>query len=382
MGNYQQHYTKGRILDSSPGPGDAGQGLNRSRIYSRVSLPEVWREQPEIIYHFLARRPDYQQLCQEVAYVLKHRLLGEGIELSSLSYRAKELDSFLEKLERKKYANPFTEITDFAGVRVVCLYPSDIDRIEEIIRQEFSLVEKIDRYQNTDSEHVGYMAVHILAKLGDDYSGPRYDHIKNQICEIQIRTVLQHAWALIDQHLVYKRPWQIPEDLRLQIIQLSRVLEDADRKFELIRNRRTEYIKALEEMKCENDFLSQEINHDTFNIFCKMTFPEVVHEKDKRLFDRVLKWIDHERYSKLYDLYEIIRKAQPRLKYVVNTLDDILDRQGRTTSVWTDLDFMHISLAISDKSYRNVAGILPELFDILSDIVPEDEDEDKESEYN
>jgi putative GTP pyrophosphokinase len=381
MGNYQQqHYAKGKILDSFPGPGDAGQSIqstNRSRTYSRVSLPEIWREQPEIIYHFLARRPDYQQLCQEVAYVLKHRILGEGIELSSISYRAKELDSFLEKMERKKYTNPFSEITDFAGVRVVCLYPSDIERIEEIIRQEFSMVERIDRYQDADVEHVGYMAVHILAKLGDDYSGPRYDHIKNQICEIQIRTVLQHAWALIDQHLVYKRPWQIPEDLRLQIIQLSRVLEDADKKFEMIRNRRTEYVQALEEMKCENDFLSQEINHDTFNIFCKMMFPEVVHEKDKRLFDRVLKWLDYENYTVLCDLYEVIEKAQPKLRYVVNTLDDILDRQGRTTSVWTDLDFMHISLAIADKSYRNVAGILPELFDILMSIA-DDDDEDSD----
>src|SRR5437868_4428074 len=79
----------------------------------------LWKENTAAIKSFLERRPDYEKLCAEVAYILNRELNKAGIEFSTITYRAKSLNSFLEKIERKSYRDPIAEITDFAGVRVV-----------------------------------------------------------------------------------------------------------------------------------------------------------------------------------------------------------------------------------------------------------------------
>ncbi len=344
-------------LDSKP--------LRSTVKVSGVAVPDVWRERTEIIYEFLARQTDYEQLCLEVAYVLKRKLKEKGIEVSSITYRAKDLNSFLEKLSRKFYKDPFKEITDFAGVRVVCLYSSDLHRIEEVIRQEFEVIEKVDKYKENSSDRFGYMAVHFLVKLGDEFSGARYDHLKNLVCEIQTRTILQHAWALIDQHLVYKKKSSVPEELRQRIIQLSKVLEEADRQVEMIRQIRMEYIKSLKEAQSQDAFLSQEINIDSFRAFCERAFPNAEPEDDIRTFERFLKWIDTAKYKSIGDLEKAVKKAKPYLNQVKKDLEEMLRQQGRSIEKWTNLLLVHISLAISDEEYRKTAGISRDFQTIL-----------------
>lgn len=86
----------------------------------------------------------YEALWNEVVYILKN-LVEEKIEISSIGSRAKTLESFLEKVERKNYKNPFKNITDFAGVRLVFLYKSDFERIEKIIMTTLMLKKKLTR---------------------------------------------------------------------------------------------------------------------------------------------------------------------------------------------------------------------------------------------
>ena len=99
------------------------------RMSRRVS--ELWRKRPDTIRAFLDRRPDYEQLSTEIAYILKKRLAAHEIETSSVLWRAKTLNSFLEKLIRKTYVDPMAEITDLGGVRIVCLYISDVNQMKK-----------------------------------------------------------------------------------------------------------------------------------------------------------------------------------------------------------------------------------------------------------
>lgn len=335
---------------------------------SSVALPDMWKENTHIIYKFLERRPDYEQLCREVAYVLKQKLKEEGIEYSSISFRAKELNSFLEKLERKYYPDPFNEITDFAGVRVVCLYSSDLLRLEDIINREFEVIEKVDKYKDNSTDRFGYMAIHFLVKLGDEFSGARYDHLKNLTCEIQTRTILQHAWAQIDEHLVYKKKSTVPVDLRSHIIELARVLEEADRRVEEIRSKRSVYIQKLEKTKTRKDFLKQEVNLDSFKAFCERSFPEAVPETDPHIFNRFLKWIDTEKYPSIGHLQEAVEKAAPYLKKVRKEVENMLKKQNRELENWTNLLLFHVSLSISDPDYRESAMVSREFKEILQRI--------------
>src|SRR5882762_9940591 len=106
---------------------------------------DVWHSNPGVIREFLGLRPDHEQLCAEVEYILRNRLSKKNIQVSAVISRAKTLKSFLEKLERKHYPHPFRQVTDLAGARVVCLYPSDIPTIVEIIQTEFEILEDTNK---------------------------------------------------------------------------------------------------------------------------------------------------------------------------------------------------------------------------------------------
>ena len=198
---------------------------------NRPKASDPWRDNPETVKRFIEQEPDYERLCDEVKYVLKKRIGDAGIEVSTIAARAKTLASFLEKTQRKSYAEPFTEIDDFAGVRVVCLYTKDIPVIEEVIRAEFDVVEKIDKLADKEPDQFGYGAIHFIVKLGGEMSGARYEDLKHLVCEVQVRTVLQDAWAIIDHHLVYKRESAIPKIIQRRLNGLAALFEIADDQF-------------------------------------------------------------------------------------------------------------------------------------------------------
>lgn len=239
-------------------------------------VERLWKENTESIKRFIDRQPDYEKLCAEVAYILNRELGNAEIEFSTITYRAKTLNSFLEKIQRKSYRDPVAEITDFAGVRVVCLYIDDLPRLEKVIGEHFEVVEKIDKLTNRKADQFGYGAIHFIVRLGKNASGARYDDLKNLVCEIQTRTVLQDAWAIIDHHLVYKNESNIPTVLRSRLNLLAGNFRSADEKFGDLRAEREEYLREVEDSKINAEqFLENELNLDSFVRYAHWKFPEL-----------------------------------------------------------------------------------------------------------
>jgi putative GTP pyrophosphokinase len=253
------------------------QPEKKARIFGADFDEErLWRENTESIKRFIDRQPDYEKLCAEVAYILNRELTNAEIEFSTITYRAKTLNSFLEKIQRKSYRDPVAEITDFAGVRVVCLYIDDLERLEKVIEENFEVVEKIDKLTNKKSDQFGYGAIHFIVRLGKNASGARYDDLKNLVCEIQTRTVLQDAWAIIDHHLVYKNESNIPTVLRSRLNLLAGNFRSADEKFGDLRAEREEYLKKVEDSELDPEqFLENELNLDSFVRYAQWKFPEL-----------------------------------------------------------------------------------------------------------
>ena len=243
---------------------------------SGFDVERFWRENPEAVKRFIEQQPDYEKLCAEVAYILNRELNKAGVEFSNITCRAKSLNSFLEKIQRKSYRDPIAEITDFAGVRVVCLYIDDLKKLENVISEHFEIVEKIDKLTDRKADHFGYGAIHFVARLGKNASGARYDDLKNLVCEIQTRTVLQDAWAIIDQHLVYKNESNIPTVLRSRLNLLAGNFQSADEKFSDLRAEREEYLKEVEDSKINSEqFLENELNLDSFVRYAHWKFSEL-----------------------------------------------------------------------------------------------------------
>ena len=266
-------------------------------------VDSVWLSQPQTIKKFLDQRADYEQLCVEVAYILRKRIEAKDLEVAWISHRAKTLNSFLEKVQRKAYSNPFEEMEDFAGVRAVCLYASDLDTVEGIVQTEFEVLEKVDKFRAKAPDQFGYGAVHFIVRLGSGTLGARYDDLKDLKCELQVRTVLQDAWAIIDHHLVYKRQSDIPRLIQRKLNSLAGLLEVADDQFARIREERREYLDGLEAFsRNEEAFLATELNRDSFFSYVEKKFPGLVPEAYPGQINLVLDDIDRKRYPRLEEL--------------------------------------------------------------------------------
>ena len=88
----------------------------------------------EVTAEYHSRSHAFERLRQEALYIIEQSLAETEIKLHSISSRVKTLASLIGKIERKEYGDPFEEIQDFVGIRIICLFTSDIDRIGGILR--------------------------------------------------------------------------------------------------------------------------------------------------------------------------------------------------------------------------------------------------------
>jgi len=154
----------------------------------------------------------FQKLSQIVAYKIENQLYYRGIK-AIVTSRAKKPDRLREKLlkrhSEKRYNSQeeiYQDIYDLAGVRVSLYFPTERDIVNEIIadlfevnkRMEFPCTSHVPKYTKRFS---GYWATHYRITLKEDGLSNRY---MNTIVEIQVSSILMHAWAEVEHDLVYK----------------------------------------------------------------------------------------------------------------------------------------------------------------------------------
>ncbi len=278
---------------------------------SCIELERAWEESPNLIKDFIEIRPQYEQLCSEVSYILKKALSETNIEYSTISHRTKTLKNFIEKVGRKEYKDPIKEIIDVAGIRIVYLYKRDRFSIERLIESEFKIIKKIDKVKEQGFDRFGYGALHYLAALGEKSSGARYDDLKGLICEIQVRTVLQDAWAIIDHHLSYKQESEVPRILIRKLRALSGLFETADDQFDILKSERDTYRQSVERKIPDlKEFERQQIDFDSLPVFLKKTFPDLSPARDDNHISVVLKSIKEYGYRTFGELNSILSKTE------------------------------------------------------------------------
>jgi len=329
----------------APPPTSGGQRRPSS------SLDELWRSRPEVIAEFVARRPDYEQLCAEVHYILERRLKSKGVEVAGITSRAKTLSSFLDKIGGKPPDDPLSKLTDLAGVRVVCLYRSDLPTIEEVIREEFQVKEKVDKLEQQGADRFGYGAIHFVVSLGKKSSGARYDDLRGLVCEIQTRTVAQDAWAIISHHLLYKQESAAPSALRRRLNSLAGVFETADDQFDALRLEREAYLREIEEKKAPADISGLELNVDTLTAYVRWKLPEVA-EPPVHLLPYMMDVLRDLGYATVGDVDAAVARAARALEQ---------DRRDGTSGTYgTVLSRLLFGLSLTDSKLREQVGWLDE----------------------
>jgi len=151
--------------------------------------------------------------------------------------RVKELESVLEKMERKGIAlsEIFSKMEDLAGVRVVCYYLSDVYEIYEFLKNdpEITIGQKPhnpnDYIQNPKED--GYRSFHCVVQTQVPSKG-KWKQVK---CEVQIRTALQDAWAKKAHPLTYKKD-DVPQHFKQHLRILGDLLHAVDEAAELLKD--------------------------------------------------------------------------------------------------------------------------------------------------
>lgn len=213
----------------------------------------------------------YHNFAKKVDELINSILTINNITIHSITSREKSPKSLAEKITRdgKSYDNPLEEVTDLAAVRIITYFVNDVDKILPLILAEFTVDpdRSIDKRKRPDPSIFGYASVHLIVELSETRTQlPEYAAFKGLKCEIQVRTILQHAWAEIEHDIVYKASEDIPFELRRRFASLAGLLEVADREFESLKKDEIEVRKQI--MKTiKGDNINIDVNMDSLEFY-------------------------------------------------------------------------------------------------------------------
>jgi putative GTP pyrophosphokinase len=224
-----------------------------------------------LVHRYKEKRPLFEQFATKMRDLVKELLDTERIRYSIIESRCKEIESFRGKVARseKDYSDPLVEITDLAGIRVILYYHDDLPLMKSLITQEFALDESssIDKGEVLQPHEFGYRSVHYIVSLREARSTlSEWKRFEKMKAEIQVRTVLQHAWAAISHAIDYKQVLDAPTPLRRRLFRMSALLELGDEQFSLIRKEREEMLAQTGE-QIERQELNIELNFDSIKEF-------------------------------------------------------------------------------------------------------------------
>ncbi|MFH9121462.1 hypothetical protein [Streptomyces globisporus] len=169
-------------------------------------------------------RPQIECAARLTAAHIRRRAARARISCE-VSFRAKEVRSFILKAQHKDYQDPWAQITDKAGVRIVVQHQGLLDPALDLVRETLTLVGEPEDNRNTlgAEDRLQYPRLHVQAVAWGDQVG---EDGRPYECEIQIRTEATDLWARMSHKLMYKpASTPVPSDVRRSLYRLIALVE-------------------------------------------------------------------------------------------------------------------------------------------------------------
>ncbi len=200
------------------------------------------------VQQYSAQLPQIAASGDRFIELVRSILDDAGINYLSVTGRIKSVSSFAAKAARRSngkplYPRPLHDITDQIGVRVITYVLSDVAAVAELMHDQVLVRDDRDMGRETASQgRFGYASRHLLIAPGPARSAARGDSndvLTGRVASLQIRTVLQHAWAEFEHDIRYKGtvPDEHASDFDRRFTLAAGLLELADREFSAIRDR-------------------------------------------------------------------------------------------------------------------------------------------------
>jgi len=191
------------------------------------------------IYHLIVN--ELKERVEQVIVSLDTNAVVSGRIKNFTSYFSKYI-----RLLKSGMKNPV--ITDLLGVRIICPFIEDLQSAENIIDKHFNIIEKEIKGHYTFKEF-GYESTHLLILIPPEYI-EKHGNPGTNIAEVQIRTILQDAWAEVEHELVYKAEFSpFDEPMKRKLAAVNANLSLADIIFQEIRSYQRKYSKEMQKRR-------------------------------------------------------------------------------------------------------------------------------------
>lgn len=199
----------------------------------------------EILEEFDRSRENYLALTDKATMLIASLMNERGIKVHSITSRVKDRESLRTKIGQteSKYSQ-LADITDIAGIRIITYFEDDVHKVAETIEAEFDIDRdnSINKRVALDADRFGYLSLHYVCALSlSRLRLTEYRRFQAHRFEIQIRSILQHAWAEMEHDLGYKSKLSVPKEIRRRFSRLAGLLEIADNEFAQLRDTQLNY---------------------------------------------------------------------------------------------------------------------------------------------
>ena len=217
----------------------------------------------EIMAEYYQQSDLYYKLEHDVKDIISTLLEVNHIKISNMAARIKTEEALRNKIMYKNKYSHLDEITDILGVRIITLFEKDVDTIFELLDKTFEICEIVDKRKKRKNNRIefGYNSLHLILKFTDSRCQlVEYQKYLDIRFEVQIRTVLQHAWAEVEHGLGYKSFYEPPMEVKRKLNRLSSTLEILDEELERIRYDIALYNQSFDK---EEKIMKTDINKDS-----------------------------------------------------------------------------------------------------------------------
>ena len=216
-----------------------------------------------ILEEYRKQRPVFRKMLETIPAQVRALLDETGIVVASVESRIKEERSLAGKLALKgtKYES-LADITDIFGMRIITFYTDDVDKVASAVDHLFEIdwENSVDKRKLLEVDSFGYLSLHYVCRApGFPY---RF--------EVQMRTILQHAWANMNHDTGYKSGVEIPVEYRRNMNRLAGMLELADEQFSRIRTEINDYRRQVQSLVASGRLEEVPLDGDSYRSYLKL----------------------------------------------------------------------------------------------------------------
>lgn len=300
----------------------------------------------KFVEDYIPHQTKYKEFAEVICSILEKLLRKNGFRYQAIIPREKDPDSLKRKITSNKDLLELTnvfELNDLAGCRIIFYLDSDARNFERIIRPEFEVLDRILKYSKND-----YNGIHLIVQLNSDRTKlNEYSEYVGMKCEIQLTTVLFHAWAELAHDTIYKPPEGLSEfdNKAYQSIKdkYARIMED-----------------HIKEASYSFEFLHSEFQKliEGKAIFDIAFFNQILHSTD-----------NNQLYEQLDILYQYIKDfgdKSPKEIQLIAFLKQVLSLSNRLSST----EIQTIIGAVSGFKFTSIAHVVINIIDVVKYIHP------------